>query len=137
MFGYYLEVSNANKDKVPADWIRKQTLVNAERYITEELKIYEEKILHAEEKLVVIEQRIFNALIHHAAGYIPQIQQNARVIAQLDCLLSFAAVARTNRYAKPAINDSLVIDIKAGRHPVIEKQLVSILIDLLVFHSLQ
>jgi DNA mismatch repair protein MutS len=123
VFGYYLEVSNANKDKVPADWIRKQTLVNAERYITEELKVYEEKILHAEEKLVVIEQRIFNALIHHAAGFIPQIQQNARVIAQLDCLLSFAAVARSNRYSKPAINDSLTINIKEGRHPVIEKQL--------------
>lgn len=123
VFGYYLEVSNANRDKVPADWIRKQTLVNAERYITEELKVYEEKILHAEEKLVVIEQRIFRELIHHAAGYIPQIQQNARVIAQLDCLLSFAAVARMNRYTKPVINDSLVIDIKGGRHPVIEKQL--------------
>lgn len=125
VFGYYLEVSNANKDKVPSDWIRKQTLVNAERYITEELKIYEEKILHAEDKLVVIEQRIFNALIHHAAGYIPQIQQNARVIAQLDCLLSFALVARQNRYAKPSINDSLAMDIKAGRHPVIERQLAS------------
>jgi DNA mismatch repair protein MutS len=123
VFGYYLEVSNANKDKVPSDWIRKQTLVNAERYITEELKVYEEKILHAEDKLVVIEQRIFNALIHHAAGYIPQIQQNARVIAQLDCLLSFAMVARNNRYAKPTINDSFAINIKSGRHPVIEKQL--------------
>jgi DNA mismatch repair protein MutS len=123
VFGYYLEVSNANKDKVPADWIRKQTLANAERFITEELKVYEEKILHAEEKLVVIEQRIFNALIHHAAGFIPQIQQNARVIAQLDCLLSFASVARVNQYHKPEINDSLVVDIKAGRHPVIEKQL--------------
>ena len=123
VFGYYLEVSNANKDKVPTDWIRKQTLANAERFITEELKIYEEKILHAEEKLVVIEQRIFNALIHHAAGFIPQIQQNARVIAQLDCLLSFAAVARANKYHKPEINESLVVDIKAGRHPVIEKQL--------------
>jgi DNA mismatch repair protein MutS len=123
VFGYYLEVSNANKDKVPSDWIRKQTLVNAERYITEELKVYEEKILHAEEKLVVIEQRIFNELIHHAAGYIPQIQQNARVVAQLDCLLSFAVVARANRYAKPEINDSLIVDVRAGRHPVIEKQL--------------
>ncbi|HEY0652779.1 MAG TPA: DNA mismatch repair protein MutS [Chryseosolibacter sp.] len=123
VFGYYLEVSNANKDKVPADWIRKQTLVNAERFITEELKVYEEKILHAEEKLVVIEQRIFNALVHTAAGYIPQIQQNARVIAQLDCLLSFAFVARANRYNKPEINDSLIVDIKSGRHPVIEKQL--------------
>jgi DNA mismatch repair protein MutS len=123
VFGYYLEVSNSNKDKVPSDWIRKQTLVNAERFITEELKVYEEKILHAEDKLVVIEQRIFNELIHHAAGFIPQIQQNARVLAQLDCLLSFAWVARANRYNKPEINDSLIVDIKAGRHPVIEKQL--------------
>jgi DNA mismatch repair protein MutS len=123
VFGYYLEVSNANKEKVPADWIRKQTLVNAERFITEELKVYEEKILNAEEKLVVIEQRIFNALVHAAADYIPQIQQNARVIAQLDCLLSFAFVARANRYNKPEINDSLIVDIKAGRHPVIEKRL--------------
>jgi DNA mismatch repair protein MutS len=123
VFGYYLEVSNANKDKVPNDWIRKQTLVNAERFITEELKVYEEKILHAEEKFVVIEQRIFNALIHHAAGFIPQIQQNARVLAQLDCLLSFANVARINKYSKPEINDSVILDIKGGRHPVIEKRL--------------
>src|SRR5690606_26441647 len=123
VFGYYLEVSNANKDKVPSDWIRKQTLVNAERYITEELKVYEEKILHAEEKLVVIEQRIFQALVNAAPEYIPQIQQYAKVIAQLDCMLSFACGARANRYAKPEINDSLVIDIKAGRHPVIERQL--------------
>ncbi len=123
VFGYYLEVSNANKDKVPNDWIRKQTLVNAERYITEELKVYEEKILHAEDKLVVIEQRIFNALVLHSADFIPQIQQNARVLAQLDCLLSFAFTARANKYTKPEINDSFVLDIKAGRHPVIEKQL--------------
>jgi len=123
VFGYYLEVSNANKDKVPTDWIRKQTLVNAERYITEELKVYEEKILHAEEKLVVIEQRIFNDMIRLAATYIPQIQQNARVIAQLDCLLSFAIIAKANRYARPTINDTVIVDIKAGRHPVIEKQL--------------
>lgn len=123
VFGYYLEVSNANKDKVPNDWIRKQTLVNAERYVTEELKIYEEKILHAEEKLVAIEQRIFGELIHHAAGFIPQIQQNARVVARLDCLLSFACVARSNRYARPNVNDSLIVDIRSGRHPVIEKQL--------------
>ncbi len=123
VFGYYLEVSNANKDKVPADWIRKQTLANAERFITEELKVYEEKILHAEEKLVVIEQRIFNALVQHAAEFISRIQQNAKVIAQLDCLLSFASVARANKYNKPEINDSLIVDIKAGRHPVIEKQL--------------
>ena len=123
VFGYYLEVSNANKEKVPTDWIRKQTLVNGERYITEELKVYEEKILNAEDKLVVIEQRIFNALVHHANDYTPQIQQNARVLAQLDCLLSFAHVAQANRYAKPTIDESLVLDIKSGRHPVIEKQL--------------
>ncbi len=123
VFGYYLEVSNANKDKVPADWMRKQTLVNAERYITEELKIYEEKILHAEEQLVVIEQRIFNALIRHAADFVPQIQQSSRVIAQLDCLLSFSFIAKANGYAKPVINDSLILDIKGGRHPVIEKKL--------------
>jgi DNA mismatch repair protein MutS len=123
VFGYYLEVSNANKDKVPQDWIRKQTLVNAERYITEELKVYEEKILHAEEKLSVIEQRIFNALIATAMEFIPQIQQNARVLAQIDCLLSFATIAQANKYTKPTINDSLILDIKAGRHPVIEKQL--------------
>src|SRR5688572_19307545 len=123
VFGYYLEVSNANKDKVPSDWIRKQTLVNGERYITEELKVYEEKILNAEDKLMVIEQRIFNALIYHAMDFVPQIQQNARVLAQLDCLLSFAQVAQANRYTKPKINESLVLDIKSGRHPVIEKQL--------------
>src|SRR5882724_5023002 len=123
VFGYYLEVSNANKDKVPADWIRKQTLVNAERYITEELKVYEEKILHAEEKLTVIEQRLFQEMVIHAADFIPQIQQNARVIAMIDCLLSFAAVARANRYTKPEINESTQLEIKAGRHPVIEKQL--------------
>lgn len=123
VFGYYLEVSNANKDKVPADWIRKQTLVNAERYITEELKEYEEKILHAEEKLAVIEQRIFDKLVQHTADYIPQIQQNARVIALIDCLLSFAQVARANRYTRPSMNESLTIDIKGGRHPVIERQL--------------
>lgn len=123
VFGYYLEVSNANKDKVPTDWIRKQTLVNAERYITEELKVYEEKILHAEERLTVIEQRLFLELVHHAADFVAHIQQNARVIAVLDCLLSFAIIARTNRYARPEINDSTELIIKAGRHPVIEKQL--------------
>lgn len=123
VFGYYLEVSNANKDKVPADWIRKQTLVNAERYITEELKVYEEKILHAEEKLIAIEQQIFNDLVRHTADFIPQIQQNAKVLALIDCLVSFALVAKANRYVRPTINDSLVIDIKDGRHPVIEKQL--------------
>lgn len=123
VFGYYLEVSNANKDKVPADWIRKQTLVNAERYITEELKVYEEKILHAEEKLSAIEQRLFSELVKHAADFITQIQQNAKTIAQVDCLLSFALVARTNKYAKPEISDSTRLTISAGRHPVIEKQL--------------
>ncbi|HEY3430370.1 MAG TPA: DNA mismatch repair protein MutS [Cyclobacteriaceae bacterium] len=123
VFGYYLEVSNANKDKVPSDWIRKQTLVNAERYITEELKVYEEKILHAEEKLNVIEQKLFQELVHHASGFVLPIQQNARVLAQLDCLLSFATVAQQNSYAKPEINESKALDIKAGRHPVIEKQL--------------
>ncbi|MCB0487646.1 MAG: DNA mismatch repair protein MutS [Cyclobacteriaceae bacterium] len=123
VFGYYLEVSNAHKDKVPAEWIRKQTLVNAERYITEELKTYEEKILHAEEKLTVIEQKIFQVLVLNAADYVSQIQQNARVIATLDCLLSFAIVAKANRYVKPEINESTTVDIKNGRHPVIEKQL--------------
>ncbi|MFZ5999356.1 MAG: DNA mismatch repair protein MutS, partial [Bacteroidota bacterium] len=123
VFGYYLEVSNANKDKVPADWIRKQTLVNAERYITEELKVYEEKILHAEEKLLVIEQRLFLELVTHTADFISQIQQNARVVATLDCLLSFAVVAKQNRYVCPEISESTRLAIKAGRHPVIEKQL--------------
>jgi DNA mismatch repair protein MutS len=123
VFGYYLEVSNANKDKVPSDWMRKQTLVNAERFITEELKVYEEKILHAEDKLVVIEQRIYNALVAFAAGFIPHIQQNARVLAKLDCLMSFALVAKHNKYVKPEINESLALEIKAGRHPVIEKKL--------------
>src|SRR5688572_26152964 len=123
VFGYYLEVSNANKEKVPTDWIRKQTLVNAERYITEELKVYEEKILHAEEKLNVIEQKLFQELVHHASGFVLPIQQNARVLAQLDCLLSFAIVAKQNKYAKPEIDESKALNIKAGRHPVIEKQL--------------
>lgn len=123
VFGYYLEVSNANKDKVPADWIRKQTLVNAERYITEELKVYEEKILHAEEKLSVIEQRLFLELVRTAADFIAQIQQNARAVATLDALLSFAVVAKANKYTRPVINDSTILEIKDGRHPVIEKQL--------------
>ncbi|MCB0492017.1 MAG: DNA mismatch repair protein MutS [Cyclobacteriaceae bacterium] len=123
VFGYYLEVSNAHKDKVPVEWIRKQTLVNAERYITEELKTYEEKILHAEEKLTVIEQKLFQDLVLNASDFIAQIQQNARVIAVLDCLLSFAVVAKSNRYNKPEVNDTTIIDIKDGRHPVIEKQL--------------
>jgi len=123
VFGYYLEVTNAHKDKVPATWIRKQTLVNAERYITEELKTYEEKILHAEDRLFVIEQNLYNELVLSAIEFVPQIQQNARAIAVLDCLASFAATARQHRYVKPVVNDSTLLDIRAGRHPVIERQL--------------
>ncbi|MDH4057663.1 MAG: DNA mismatch repair protein MutS, partial [Cyclobacteriaceae bacterium] len=123
VFGYYLEVSNANKDKVPTEWIRKQTLVNAERYITEELKVYEEKILHAEDKLVVIEQKLFQELVQHAADFVAQIQQNARTLAVLDCLLAFTTVAQVNKYVRPEINETTTLDIIAGRHPVIEKQL--------------
>ncbi|MBX2944326.1 MAG: DNA mismatch repair protein MutS [Cyclobacteriaceae bacterium] len=123
VFGYYLEVSNANKDKVPADWLRKQTLVNAERYITEELKVYEEKILHAEDKLVAIEQKLFQELVQQAGDFVTQIQQNARTLAVVDCLLSFTHVARLNNYSRPEINESTTLDIKAGRHPVIERQL--------------
>ncbi len=123
VFGYYLEVSNAHKDKVPQEWIRKQTLVNAERYITEELKVYEEKILNAEDKLIVIEQRIYNSLVAAAADYVHQIQNNARILAMIDCLSSFSVIAKANNYKKPEVNDSTVIDIKGGRHPVIECQL--------------
>ncbi|WP_162343244.1 DNA mismatch repair protein MutS [Cyclobacterium salsum] len=123
VFGYYLEVSNTHKDKVPAEWIRKQTLVNAERYITEELKTYEEKILHAEERLLVLEQKYFQLLVQDAGDYVVQIQQNARVLASLDCLLSFAEVASENNYCAPKIADSDTIEIRDGRHPVIEKQL--------------
>ncbi len=123
VFGYYLEVSHANREKVPTDWIRKQTLVNAERYITEELKVYEEKILHAEERLSIIEQRLFQALVQHAADFVAQIQLNARVIGALDCLLSLAQVAITNKYVRPVINETTRLEIKDGRHPVIEKQL--------------
>ncbi|GAB3010017.1 DNA mismatch repair protein MutS [Cyclobacterium sediminis] len=123
VFGYYLEVSNTHKDKVPPEWIRKQTLVNAERYITEELKEYEEKILHAEERLIALEQKYFQLLVQDAGDYVEQIQQNARVLATLDCLLSFAEVASENNYSAPKIADSDAIEIKDGRHPVIEKQL--------------
>ncbi|MBC6697184.1 DNA mismatch repair protein MutS [Hymenobacter sp. BT190] len=123
VFGYYLEVTNSHKDKVPTTWIRKQTLVNAERYITEELKTYEEKILHAEERLFIIEQRIYNELVLTAAEYVAQVQQNARAIGVADCLASFAATARQHRYVKPVVDDSTLLDIKAGRHPVIERQL--------------
>lgn len=123
VFGYYLEVSNAHKDKVPVDWIRKQTLVNAERYITEELKIYEEKILTAESKIHEIEFRIFNNLVAAAAEFVAQIQENSRVISSLDALLSFAITAKKNNYSKPEITETKVLDIKDGRHPVIEQQL--------------
>ena len=123
VFGYYIEVRNAHKDKVPAEWIRKQTLVNAERYITEELKEYEEKILGAEEKILSLETRIFNDLVLALTDYIAPIQLNASLIGRIDCLLSFAKVAETNRYVRPIVDESEVIDIKAGRHPVIEKQL--------------
>ena len=123
VFGYYLEVTHAHKDKVPSDWIRKQTLVNAERYITPELKEYEEKILNAEDKLFDIEQRIYNELVLTASEYVPQIQTNAKVLAQADCLSAFARVAVANNYVRPQVNDSFALDIKKGRHPVIEKQL--------------
>jgi DNA mismatch repair protein MutS len=123
VFGYYIEVTNTHKDKVPSDWIRKQTLANAERYITEELKEYEEKILSAEDKIHVIEQRLFEDLIGLVAEFIPQIQQNAQIVARIDCLCSFAQVAVENNYVKPSVDESKVLDIKEGRHPVIEKQL--------------
>lgn len=123
VFGYYIEVRNAHKDKVPVDWIRKQTLVNAERYITQELKEYEEKILGAEDKIMALETKLYNDLVIALAEYIPAIQINATQIARLDCLLAFANVARENKYIRPAIDESDVIDIRQGRHPVIEKQL--------------
>lgn len=123
VFGYYIEVRNTHKDKVPETWIRKQTLVNAERYITQELKEYEEKILGAEEKILSIETRLFNELVLALVDYIPAIQLNSSLIAQLDCLLSFARVSAENKYVRPEITDTDVIDIKQGRHPVIEKQL--------------
>ena len=123
VFGYYIEVRNAHKDKVPAGWIRKQTLVNAERYITEELKEYEEKILGAEERILSLETRLFNDLVLALSEYIPPIQIDANLIGRLDCLLSFAKVAESNRYIRPVVDESDVIDIKGGRHAVIEKQL--------------
>ena len=124
VFGYYLEVRNTHKDKVPKEWIRKQTLVSAERYITEELKEYESKILGAEDKIYSIESKLYQELVYSLSKYIEPIQTNAFLIAQLDCLVSFAEVARLNKYVKPDVNDSLIIDIKQGRHPVIEKQLL-------------
>lgn len=123
VFGYYIEVRNIHKDKVPENWIRKQTLVNAERYITQELKEYEEKILGAEEKILILETKIYNDLVLSLAEYIPAIQINANQIARLDCLLSFANIARENNYTRPVIADDDLLDIRQGRHPVIEKQL--------------
>jgi DNA mismatch repair protein MutS len=123
VFGYYLEVTNLHKDKVPQDWIRKQTLTNAERYITPELKVYEEKILGAEDKIAVLEQGLYEALVRDLIDYIIPIQLNASLIAKLDCLQSFAKLAKDNRYVRPVLTNDYAIDIKEGRHPVIEKQL--------------
>jgi DNA mismatch repair protein mutS len=123
VFGYYIEVRNVHKDKVPKEWIRKQTLVNAERYITQELKEYEEKNLGAEDKILVLETQLYTNLVQALTEFIPQIQVNANQIARLDCLLSFANVARENNYIRPVIEDNDVLDIRQGRHPVIEKQL--------------
>ncbi len=123
VFGYYIEVRNTHKDKVPSDWIRKQTLVNAERYITGELKEYENKILGAEERILVLETELYNALVVALAEFIPAIQLNSNLLARLDCLIGFANLAAQNKYACPVVSDGEEIDIKAGRHPVIEKQL--------------
>ncbi len=123
VFGYYIEVRNTHKDKVPDEWIRKQTLVNAERYVTQELKEYEEKILGAEEKILTIEGRLFNELVIAVTEYIPAIQNDSAIIAQLDCLNALTRVAMENRYNRPVLDDSLDIDIAMGRHPVIESQL--------------
>ena len=123
VFGYYIEVRNLHKDKVPESWIRKQTLVNAERYITEELKEYETKILGAEEKIGVLEQQLFSELVSWMTNYIKSVQQNANLIGQIDCLCSFTELAKTNNYVQPIIDNSFDLDIKNGRHPVIEKQL--------------
>jgi DNA mismatch repair protein MutS len=123
VFGYYIEVRNTHKDKVPQEWIRKQTLVSAERYITEELKEYENKILGAEEKIISLETRLFNDLVLSILEYIPPVQLNSSLIARLDCLHSFALVAAANNYVRPSMNDSFKLDIVEGRHPVIEMQL--------------
>ena len=123
VFGYYIEVRNTHKDKVPQEWIRKQTLANAERYITQELKEYEEKILGAEDKILILETQLYMELVQALSEFIPAIQVNANQIARLDCLLSFANVARENNYIRPVIEDNDVLDIRQGRHPVIEKQL--------------
>lgn len=123
VFGYYIEVTNTHKNKVPKTWIRKQTLTSAERYITEELKEYESKILGAEEKILALEQRIFEELVQSVGAFINAIQLNCNILAQIDCLLSFTKISQDNRYHCPTVNDSKVIDIKQGRHPVIEKNL--------------
>ena len=123
VFGYYIEVRNSHKDKVPAEWIRKQTLVNAERYITQELKEYEEKILGAEDKILALESQLFAELVQAVGEFIPAIQIDATQLARLDCLLSFANVAKENNYIRPVISDDDVLDIRQGRHPVIEKEL--------------
>ncbi len=123
VFGYYIEVRNSHKDKVPAEWIRKQTLVNAERYITEELKEYETKILGAEEKIQKIEQEIFSKLLHYIIQFVQVVQANAQIIAKIDCLLSFSVLAVDNNYVRPLMDESTDLEIKNGRHPVIEKQL--------------
>ena len=123
VFGYYLEVTNSHKDKVPAEWIRKQTLTNAERYITEELKEYEQKILGAEEKISVIEQRVYNELVTAVTEFVEPIQVDASIVARIDCLVSFADISLKNNYVQPVIDDSFVLDIKDGRHPVIEQMM--------------
>ena len=123
VFGYYLEVTNAHKSKVPGDWIRKQTLVNAERYITPELKTYEEKILGAEEKILVLELKLFEALVTSLKEYVPQIQLNAQAIGRLDCLFSFSQIAVKNKYCRPQFHEGYALEIRDGRHPVIEQQL--------------
>ena len=123
VFGYYIEVRNTHREKVPPEWIRKQTLVSAERYITEELKEYENKILGAEEKILALENRLFSELVTWLTDYIGTIQLNASLVARLDCLLSFATISSDNGYVRPELDDSTVLDIKDGRHPVIEKQL--------------
>ena len=123
VFGYYIEVTNAHKNKVPETWIRKQTLTNGERYITQELKEYEEKILGAEDKILIIESQLFMELVSELVEYIPSIQINSNLVARVDVLLSFALAAEENHYVRPIVNDSEVLEIKGGRHPVIEKQL--------------
>ena len=123
VFGYYLEVRNTYKDAVPQEWIRKQTLANAERYITQELKEYEEKIMGADEKILALESRLFNELVTDMAEFVPQIQINANIIARIDCLLSFAKAAEEHRYVRPVVADDALLEIQAGRHPVIETQL--------------